>query len=68
MVELTKWFKKEKDDYDVGVVFHKYLVEDIANLYFSYGETPTADTANRGITPLAFFMMSIAEEQQLKKN
>ena len=34
MVELTKWFKKDKDDDDVGIVFHKDLVEDIAKLRF----------------------------------
>ena len=52
----------------MGVVFHKDLVEDIAKLRFSYGENPTTDIAHKGITPLEFFMMSIAEEQQLRIN
>ena len=46
MVNINRLFKKDKDDDDVGVVFHKDLVEGIGNLRFSYGETPTADTAH----------------------
>ena len=68
MVERTKWFNKGKDDDDIDVVLNKGLVEDIEKIHFSYGETPTADTAYQGITPLAFLLMSIAEEQQLREN
>ena len=68
MVELTKWFKKDKDDDDVDVVFCKDLVEEISKLQFSYGETPTAISAHWGIIPLEFSLMSIAEEKQLKEN
>ena len=46
MVELTKWFKKVKDDDDMDVVFHKDLVKDIEKLRFYYGATPTTDTAH----------------------
>ena len=49
MVDLTKWFKKDKDDGDVDVVFHKYLLKDIAKPRFSYVETPTVGTTHRGI-------------------
>ena len=63
--ELVKWFDANKDPWDIPYQFHKELVDDIHKLMFSMGPSPLADTAHRGISILAFGVMSVAEENQL---
>ena len=65
--ELVKWFSLHTDPWDIGYQFHKELVDDIRKLQFSLGQSPLADNAHRGISILAFVLMSVAEETQLRE-
>ena len=66
--ELTKWFSKSEAVGDIPVQFHKELVEDIKKLMFSPGTAPLAGNAHRGITPLAFVILSVWEESMLRED
>ena len=67
-VELTKWFSLYEDVGDIPVQFHKELVEDIRKLMFSLGPAPLAANAHRGITPLAFVLLSVDDENKLRED
>ena len=56
----------ENVDEDVEVQFQKELVDDIRKLMFLLGSTPLAENAHRGITPLAFVLLSVEEENTLR--
>ena len=66
--ELTKWFAEESSLGEIPVQFHKELVEDIRKYMFSFGPAPLAATAHRGITPLAFTLLSVSEDNQLRED
>ena len=66
-VELTKWFRSHQSEDDVEVQFHKELVDDIRKLQFSMGPLPLVDNAYRGITPLAFVLLTVGEEHKLRE-
>ena len=50
------------------VQFHKELVDDIRKLMFSLGSAPLADNSHRGMTPLAFALLTVGEKNQLREN
>ena len=68
--ELNKWFRVHEgdDNEDSPYQFHKELVEDLRKLMFSLGPAPLADNAHRGISPLAFGLMTVAEENALRED
>jgi len=68
IIELIKWSNAHQTEESYPVQFHKELVDDIRKLMFSFGASPLADNAHRGISPLAFVLMSVAEENQLREN
>ena len=66
--ELTKWFRRNASEDDIPPSFHKELAEDIFKLRFSVSSSPIPDAAHRGITPLAFALLSVQEENLLRDN
>lgn len=66
--ELTKWFSNFAEAGDVPVQFHKELVDEIRKMMFFLGATPMADNSHRGITPLAFTLLTVGEENQLRED
>ena len=43
-------------------------MDDIRKLIFSFGVSQLADNAHRGIYPLSFALISVAEENQLRED
>lgn len=51
---------------DIPIFFHKELVEDIVTLAFARGPAPIPRTAHGGISPLAFSLLTVDEQAQLR--
>ena len=67
-IELTKWFKHHEAVGDVAIQYHKELVKDVRKLMFSLGLAPLADHVHMGVTPLAFVILTVGEENQLRED
>ena len=64
---LTKHFRSKQTADDIPYAFHKELVDDIHKLRLSLGAAPLAETAHRGITPLAFSLLTVQEENAIRE-
>ena len=65
---MKKWFRLHDNDGDKDYQFHKELVDDIRKIFFLLGSNPLADNALRGILPLEFGSMPVAEKNQLRED
>ena len=50
------------------VQFYKELVDNIRKLIFSLGSAPLADNSHKGMMPLAFALLTVGEENQLRED
>ena len=62
--ELSKWFRTHRSFGDIPYQFHKELVDDIRKLIFSTGAAILADNVRRGINPLVFVLVLVADENK----